>query len=206
MGIVGLVAMHVHQAAGALGQVHQKNDGADALFTGIFEMRDAPDHIGPHGDGALHQFTAVWIGLDTFLGKRDDLQIDQMASLFAHFEHRLECPKRRIGHIDVGTDMLDTVLGQHADGGMRALLGVLMGNARLALTPAFDTFEQRAAHVPLRIASGERGIQMNVRLDQRGNQQLPLRIDIVGLCHDPTCLCVYRCNGGAIAGNGVQSL
>jgi len=58
----------------------------------------------------------------------------------------------------MGAHMLDAVLDQHVDGSFRAALAVLVGHQRLALGPELDALEQGAAHVPARLAGGERGV------------------------------------------------
>ncbi|MNF96663.1 hypothetical protein D3C84_794590 [compost metagenome] len=84
--VVGLVAMHIHQAASALGQVHEEFDRADALLAGVLEMRNAADHVGAQRHRLFHQRAPIGVGLDAFLGEGDDLQVDQVAGFLAHLE------------------------------------------------------------------------------------------------------------------------
>lgn len=116
MRVVGLVAVHIHQAAGALGQVHQKLHRRYPLVAGIFEMRNAADDIGANRHGFSHQRPAVGVRLDALLREGDNLQVDQLTHLVTHLDHDLERGEFRVGHIDMGAHMLDTVVHQHADG------------------------------------------------------------------------------------------
>ena len=80
----------------------------------------------------------------------------------------------------MGADVLDAEIAQHADGFQRSLTGVLRGNTRFALAPAGDAFKQGAAAVPLRLARGEGGVKMDMRLDEgriasRPRRRYPLR-------------------------------
>jgi len=86
-----------------------------------------------------------------------------------------------------------TVVDQHVDGLLRPRLGVLVGDQRLALTPALDALEQRAAHVPRRLAGGQRGVEVDVRLDEGRHHQIAGGVDIalVGFGW-----CLLRADGG----------
>ncbi|GHK53330.1 hypothetical protein KPZU09_30660 [Klebsiella pneumoniae] len=77
----------------------------------------------------------------------------------------------------MGADVLDAEIAQHADGFQRSLTGVLRGNTRFALAPAGDAFKQGAAAVPLRLARGEGGVKMDMRLDE-GRDRQPARASI----------------------------
>ncbi|MNO90852.1 hypothetical protein D3C76_823830 [compost metagenome] len=172
--------MHVHQAAGALGQVHEELHRADALVAGVLEMRNAAHHIGTHADGFFHQLAAIAVRLDALLGECDDLHVDQMPAFFAHLEHGLERRELRVGDVDVGAHVLDAVGGKGLEGFPGAHLGVFFGDGDLALAPAFDAFEQRAAHVPARLASGEGGVEVDVRFDEGRHHQVATGVQVVG--------------------------
>ncbi|MNG92065.1 hypothetical protein D3C79_509840 [compost metagenome] len=178
--VVGLVAMHVHQAAGTLGQVHQELDRRHALVAGVLKMRDAANHVGADGHRFSHQRPAVGVRLDTLLGEGDDLQVEQVAHFVTHFDHGFQRRQGGVGDIDMGTYMLDAMVHQHADGLFRAVLDVVMGGDRLALGPALDAFEQGAAHVPARLAGGQRGVQVNVRFDEGRHHQVLPGIQVIG--------------------------
>ncbi len=83
----------------------------------------------------------------------------------------------------MGTDMLDAMVHQHADGLFRAVLDVVVGCDCLALGPALDAFEQGAAHVPARLAGCQRGVQVDVRLDERRHYQVLPGIQAIGSAH-----------------------
>ena len=72
----------------------------------------------------------------------------------------------------MGTNMLDTIGGLHTDGLIDAILDFLLGEEGLILLPALDALEQGAAHVPVGTACGQAGIQVDVRLDDGGQDQL----------------------------------
>lgn len=136
-------------------------------------MGNAADHIGAEANGFLHQLAAIAVGLDALLGKRDNLQVDQVAALLAHFEHGLERRQVWIGDVHMGAHMLDAMGRQGLDGLFGAGLGVFLGDAGLAFAPAFDPFKQRPAHIPARFAGGEGGVEVDMWLDKGGTTRLP---------------------------------
>ncbi|MNL23596.1 hypothetical protein D3C87_1449910 [compost metagenome] len=142
-------------------------------------MRNAADHVGAHVNRFLHQVPAVAVGLDAFLGERDDLHVHQVTAFLAHFEHGLQCGQLRVGNVDVGAHMLDAVGGEAFNGFFGPGLGVFQGDGRLALAPAFDALEQRAAHVPARFAGGQGRVEVNVRLDEGRHHQIAAGVQIV---------------------------
>ena len=178
MRIVGLVAMHIDQAAGALGQVHEELHRADALIAGVFEMRNAADHVSAHADRFFHQLATVAERLDAFLRERDDLQVNQMTAFLAHFEHGFERGELRVGDVNVGAHVLNAVGSQRLNGLLGAGLGVFFGDGDFALAPAFDALEQRTAHVPARLAGGEGGVEVDVRLDEGRHHQIAAGIEV----------------------------
>ncbi|KOS79635.1 hypothetical protein DM53_441 [Burkholderia mallei] len=177
--IVGLVAVHIDQAAAALGEIHQEPDRAHALLARVLEVRNAADDVRAHLDCPLHQRAAAAERFDAFLRERDDLQIDQPARLVLHLEHRLQRRERRVGHVDVRAHVLNAVIAQHPDRRMRAGLRVLVRDRRLALRPALDPLEQRAAHVPFGLARRQHRVEMDVRLDERRDHELAVGVDHV---------------------------
>ena len=203
--VVGFVAMHIHQATGALSQVHQELDRADALLAGVFKVRNATDHIGAHLYRASHQLAAASVRLDTFLGERHNLQVDQPACFFADFKHRFERGQRRVRYVDMGAHVLNAMLGQHADGGVGALFGVFVGDGFLALRPALDAFEQRTAQVPLGLARSQGCIQVDMRFNQGRDQQLALSVDIARLRHHTGGLQGDGANALAFAADRIQA-
>ncbi|MNL03922.1 hypothetical protein D3C87_1244720 [compost metagenome] len=85
----------------------------------------------------------------------------------------------RVGDVDVGAHMLDAVGGEGLDGFLGPGLGVFLGDGRLAFAPALDAFEQRAAHVPARLAGGQGGVEVDVRFDKGRHHQFTAGIQIV---------------------------
>ncbi len=179
--IVDFIAVDIHQAAVTLGEVHQKHHRADPFVAGVLIVRNAAHHVGAHLDGARHQLPAVGIRFDSLLRKGDNLQIDEIGGLLFHRQQRLQGRQRRVGDIHMGADVLDAEIAQHADGFQRSLTGVLRGNTRFALAPAGDAFKQGAAAVPLRLARGEGGVKMDMRLDEGRDRQPALGVDIPGV-------------------------
>jgi hypothetical protein len=112
-------------------------------------------------------------------GNADDLQVDQVAAFLADFEHGFERGELRVGDVDVGAHVLNAVGGQRLNGFLGAGLGVFFGDGDFALAPAFDAFEQRAAHVPARLASGQRGVEVNVRLDEGRHHQIAAGVEVI---------------------------
>lgn len=60
-----------------------------------------------------------------------------------------------------------------------ALFDVFMGQQRFTFGPALNALEQRAGLVPCRLTGGLRGIQVNMRFDERRQRQPALRIQHV---------------------------
>ena len=73
----------------------------------------------------------------------------------------------------------DQLAGEGVDGLLGADLGVFRGDGRLALAPALDALEQRAAHVPARLAGGKGGVEVNVRLDEGRHHQIAAGIEVI---------------------------
>ena len=142
-------------------------------------MRDAAHHVGPQANRFLHQLAAIAKRLDPLLGKGDDLQVHQVPGLFAHLEHGLERGQVGVGDIDMGTHLLDAMGGQGAQGLVGPGASVFGGDAGLALTPALDALEQRAAHVPAWLAGGEGGVQVDMWLDERRYHQVAAGIQVL---------------------------
>lgn len=82
---------------------------------------------------------------------------------------------------NVGAHVLDAVIAQHTDGLQRALARIFYRDALFTLAPAGDALKQRAAHIPLRLARREGGVKVDMRLDERRDNQLLLRVDIAGV-------------------------
>ncbi len=164
--IIGFVAVHVHQAAGTFGQVHEKFHRAHALVAGVFKVRDTTDHVGAQANGFLHQLAAIAVGLDALLRKRHDLKVDQVRAFFADFQHGFQRGQVWVGDVDMGADMLDAVSGQGLNSLLGAGLGVFLGDGGLALAPALNALEQCSTHIPARFAGSKGGIKVDMRLDE----------------------------------------
>ncbi|MNE15925.1 hypothetical protein D3C80_1088510 [compost metagenome] len=143
-------------------------------------MRNAADHIGADGHRFGHQRPAVGVRLDPLLREGDNLQVDQLAYFVTHLDHGLERGEFRVGHIDVGAHILDSVVHQHADGPFRPYLDVFMGGDFLALSPAFDAFEQGTAHVPPGFAGSQCGVEVDMRLDKGRHHQVLPCVQVMG--------------------------
>ena len=70
--------MHVDQASILFGDLHAEIDRLNRIFACKFEMRDRSHTIRSHLDGIFHKLLPVWVALDAFLRKRDDLDIDKI--------------------------------------------------------------------------------------------------------------------------------
>ena len=143
-------------------------------------MRNAAHYVGAHFDGAGHQLAPAGEGLNALLRKGDDLQVDKMGGLFFHLQHRFKRGQGGVGDIDVGAHVLYAVIAQHTDRFQRPLARIFYRDALFTLAPAGDTLEQRTAHIPLRLARRQGSIQVDMRLDERRDNQLLLRVDIAG--------------------------
>ena len=64
-----------------------------------------------------------------------------------------------------------------ADDLPRALEDVLLGERRLQLSPDVDALDQRARLVPARLAGRERGVEVEVTVDERRGHEPPFGVD-----------------------------
>ena len=103
-----------------------------------------------------------------------------MPAFLAHLEQGLEGSQRRVGDVHMGAHMLDAVGGQGLEGFVGAVAGVVEGQGGLALAPALDALEQRAAHVPTRLARRQRGIEVDMGLDKGRHHQVAGGVQVVG--------------------------
>ena len=61
----------------------------------------------------------------------------------------------------------------------RALEDVLLGEARLQLAPDVDALDQRAGLVPARLAGRERGVEMEMAVDERRRDEPRFRVELL---------------------------
>jgi hypothetical protein len=76
---------------------------------------------------------------------------------------------------------LHAVIAQHSDGFQRPLARILNRDALFTLAPATDALKECAAHIPLRLARRQGGIKMDMRFDERRDNQLLLCVEIAVL-------------------------
>ena len=134
-------------------------------------MRNSPHRICPHAHRIPHQLPAVGITEDTFLGKGHYLDFHKVFQLFPEFQYGFQSQQRRVGHVDMGTYILDSVIRIHANRAADPLPYINLVQLTFPFRPAFDAFKQRPGPVPDRITRSQAGIQMDMGFNKRRKNQ-----------------------------------
>ena len=141
-------------------------------------MRNGAHRICPHAHCFLHQPPAVGITEDALLRKCNYLDFHKVFQFFPEFQHGFHSQQRRVGHINMGTDILDAMSRVHADCPDDPLPYIGFIQLTLPFSPAFNTFKQCPGLVPDRFACSQAGIQMDMGFDERWENQPALQV-----CH-----------------------
>ena len=175
--VVGLVAVDVDAQALVGGERHRELDRALAVLARQLEVRDRAHHVDAHVDRAAHQLLAAVERHDALLRKGDQLQLHLVADLLAQLEQRAHRAQLGVADVDVAAHELDAVGQLPAQHGADAALDVVDGQRLDPLGPDGDALEQRAGLVVARLADGEHGVEVDVRLDQGRRDQGAAEVD-----------------------------
>ena len=174
--IVNFVAVNIHQPVIFCRQFHGKVEGFHTILPGKFKMRNGAHYIGAHLHRVLHQFLAVGIAEDTFLGKSYDLDVHHIPQLLFQLQHGFHSGQLGVCDIHVGTDMLNTVGCLHPDRPVYPLPDIRLGQLVLALGPALDPLKKGAGHIPHRVPRRQAGVQVDMGFNERRQSQTSAQI------------------------------
>ena len=134
-------------------------------------MWDRADDVDAHVDGALHQLLAPVEGHDPLLGKGHQLECHLIADLLAQLEQGSHRAQLWIADVDVAAHELDPIRQLPAENGAHPPFHVVDGELLDAVGPDGDALEERPALVLARLAHGQHGVEVDVRLDQGGRNE-----------------------------------
>ena len=175
--IVGLVAMHVDHQAALRRDLAEFGDRTRAVGHGALEMRNAADDVDAHVERADGVLARRRRAVEAVLREGDELQVDIGRDLLLHLEQRLDGEQPVVADVDMGADGEQAHRDRPVAIGERALLHRLVGKQRLQLAPERNAFEQRAGRVDARDAVGERGVHVEMRIDEGRRDEVAGGVD-----------------------------
>src|ERR1700694_3906960 len=140
-------------------------------------MRDPAHDVSAQFHGLPHQTLAARKGLDAWLRKGHQLEGDLIREFLLQLHQRSERGQLGIADVDVATDEEDAVRDLPAQYSRHATLHVLDRQVLDPLAPDRDAFEEGTAEILARLADGEHGVEVDVRLDQGGREQVAPGVD-----------------------------
>ena len=186
-GVAGIVEQHRHVLVERLGEVEADPDVPGGVGVGVFDPRNAGDHVGAQLHRLAHQFGGARFADDAVLGERRDLDIDDPLELLAHRDQRLDAFQPRLA-VDVRErpDVEVAVDRRQGDGAPR-----VVGDPRRVVVVLDDARQldggHRLAH-PRRVVVGERRLfhhrqrphlaQVEMAVDEGLGHQIAPGIDL----------------------------
>ncbi len=177
--VVAFVAVHVHHQPALGGDGAQHAHRLGTLLRGALEMRDAADHVHPEVERALEVGQRARRPQQAVLREGDELQVQVGLDPLAHVQQRLHRQQAVVAHVHVGADRQQALGHRPVAIRQRALDQGLLRQLRLELAPQRDAFQQRAALVHARQAVAERGVHVEMRVDEGRGDELAGAIDFV---------------------------
>ena len=116
--------------------------------------------------------------------------------LVAELDEGPERDQVRVADVDVRADQAGPLGDLPEDRLAGAVLDVLVGQRRLALGPGQDALDQRAGLVVARLADGEDGVHVDVRIDERRREEPALGVELRRVSRLLTCAGHGRRTGG----------
>jgi len=129
-------------------------------------------------DRFAHELLAIREGQDPVLWEGDEAQVDDIAHLIAELEQGPQGREGRIADVDVRPDDAGPLRDFPEDGLARPGLHVLVGQRRLPVGPGQDALDERAGFVMARLTDRERGIHVDVRVDERRRQEAAIGLEL----------------------------
>ena len=175
--VVALVAVHVHQQAALGRQLAQQPHAGCALFTGPLEVQDAADHVHAQVEREFQVVHAAFGAQHAVLRKGDQLQVDIGRDAAFDFEQGFDRQQAGVAGIDMAADRQQAPGDGPVAVGEGALDDGVGPQEGFEFAPHGDAFEQRAAFVDARQAVAQRGVHVEMGIDERRAQQVALRVD-----------------------------
>ena len=175
--VVGLVAMQVDHQAALCRDFAQFRHRARAVGHGALEMRDAADDVDAHVERADGVLARRRRAIEPVLREGDQLQVDIGRDRLLDVEQRLDRQQPVVADIDMGADGEQAHRHRPVAIGERAVAHRLMRQERLQFAPQRNAFQQRARGVDARNAVGERGVHVEMRIDEGRRDQIAMGVD-----------------------------
>jgi hypothetical protein len=138
-----------------------------AVRHGPFEMRDAAHHVHAHVERADQVFLRALGPEKTVLREGHQLQVDIGGNAFPDLQQRLDPDKGRGRHVHVAADRKKPLGHRQIAIPQRALHHRVHRQKRFQLPPERDPLQERARQVEPRLPEAERGIHVEMRIDER---------------------------------------
>ena len=175
--IVGLVAMEIHPEAACRRDLTERAHRLRAFGCRLLEVGDAANHLDAHVEGACQVLHIAGPAQITVLREGDKLDVEALLHRLLDVKERFHADQRGVGDVDMGADR-EQALRDRPGAIFECPLDVpLEGQLRPQLTPKGDPLEQRSALVVTRIAIGERGVHVEMSVDEGRRDQLSGRVD-----------------------------
>ena len=169
--VVGLVAVHVDHQSALGSQLAQQAHALRALGRGALEMRDAADHVDAEIERTPQVRQRTGRAQQPVLREGHELQLQVRRDAALHLQQRTHRKQPLVADIDMRADRQQPARHRPIAIRQRPFGHRLFGQQRLQLAPQRNAFEQRAAGVDARQAVAERGVHVEVRIDERRAQQ-----------------------------------
>ena len=179
MRIVGLVAMQVDHQAAVGRELAQLDHRAPAVLHGPLEMRDAADDVDAHVERPQQVLARTGRAVEAVLREGHELQRQVGCDLPLDLEQRLDAGQPVVADVDMAADGADALRHRHVAIGQRPLDHRLDGQQRLQLVPELDALEQGARAVQARQAQGQRGVHVEVAVDEGRRDQPARHVELV---------------------------
>jgi len=143
-------------------------------------MRNAADHVDAQVERAHEVLQAAGAAQNAVLRKSHQLQVDVGRHPALDVEQRLDRQQAGVAGVHMGADGQQALGHRPVAVGEGALDERVGREQRLELAPQRDAFEQRAALVDARQAVAERGVHVEVRVDEMRRQQQAAGVERLG--------------------------
>ncbi len=176
--VVALVAMHVDAQSAFRRDLREGPDRGGALRHGALEMRDAAHHLHALVEGAQQVLARSRIAEESVLRESDELHIDPGRHLAFDLDQRVDGEQPFVRNVDVAADREIAARDRPAAESEGAALNLLDRDMRLELRPEGNALEQRAALVLPVFRQDQRGIEMEMRIDEGRDDEAPAGVDL----------------------------
>ena len=145
-------------------------------------MRDAAHHIDTHVEGANGVLMRRGVAVEPVLREGDELQVDVVLHRLAHVEQGFDAQKPVVAGVDMAADRQKPQRGGPIAIFQRAGFDLVLGHHFLEFAPEADAFQKRARGVDPRGAVAERGVHVEMRVDEGRADEVAAGVDgVAGL-------------------------